>query len=107
MAKSLALVRAETALEEEKAKHQRDINAIFVALSEEAENRGWCYEYNSFVEGVIDELSVKPTDGVEREIELDILGQQFRVRALNEAAAIEKLHDFLSNSTYGGVLEVE
>src|SRR4051812_7988139 len=95
--KSAALLAAEAALEEAKAAHLRDLNTVFSALAERAEQEGWCHEYTEFVDILVSRLSVKPTKGVESEHELEVLGDTVKVRAISEDAAIEKLHDFLSN----------
>jgi hypothetical protein len=107
MAKSADLIATEAALEAQKQNHQKDLDIVFKALHDESEERNWCYEYNEFVEGVVSRLSVKPTEGVEREIELDVLGHTVKVFAMSEREAIDKLHTFLSDHTYSGVLETE
>jgi hypothetical protein len=107
MAKSAALLAAEAALDKAKTDHLNDLNRVFSALHREAENQGWCYQYTEFVEDIVNDLSVKPTEGVEKEYELDVLGHIAKVVAVSEEEAIEKLHTLLRNATYGGVLETD
>jgi hypothetical protein len=107
MAKSAALLTAEAALDKAKTDHLNDLNMVFSALYKEAEKQGWCYLYTEFVENIISKLSVKPTEGIEKEYELDVLGHIVKVVAVSEEEAIEKLHTLLRNATYSGVLETD
>jgi hypothetical protein len=107
MQKSAALVAAEDDLAREKANHLADLNKVFNALRDESESRGWCEEYDDFTESLVDQLFVKPTEGVRKDWEIDVVGLSVKVLALTEAEAVEKLHGFLSNSMFRGVLETE
>jgi hypothetical protein len=44
-----------------RAQHEADIAVISEALNAEAEGRGWCDEYEAFVDGINDTLNVKMT----------------------------------------------
>lgn len=108
MAKSAALIAAEAETVREREKHLRDLNLIFSHLRDESESRGWCEEYEDFVDSLVGRLTLQPTEGVTKEWELDVHGKTVKVRAATEERALEKLHSFLDDYiSWDGVLDTE
>jgi hypothetical protein len=87
--------------------HEKDINTIFEALRDESESRGWCEEYGDFVDDLLGKLTVQPTVGIRKDWEFDVSGMIVKVSAFSESEARDKLHQFISDNSFGGVLETD
>lgn len=78
-----------------RSEHASDIESIGNALLEEAESRGWCSEYDEFVEGLNGRLTYDlPVREREYEVEIDVTYRMtVSVTARSEDEALEAAED--------------